>query len=433
LDTRVPFSSLFPLAAAGGGSSGFGGGGGGGGFSGGGGGYYGGGGGGMPLWLIILIGLAVAAFVVFGWIQTMRYNRRRKERADRVHKAAMEASQDDTLFDPDTVNDQACALFLEIQAAWDARDRDKLATLCGDDLIVEWKRRLDDFDRKGWHNRVQPHGNPTIEFVGLVNREGTEADRVVVRLTAHMDDYVETSTGQRILKDGKESAATTMVEYWTLFQRDGRWVLLSIESDDEGRHNLDSEIVASPWADSQVADAALVETAVADAAPADVKTSEIADLDFDGTARAAALDLSLADGRFAPDVLEVAVRRAVAAWAEAIDGPDTALAGIATPAAIESLLYPGDDNHTTRLVVRGPQVQQMTITALDAAAEPPTMTATIRVKGARYVENRDTVALVSGSRDWVTTFTETWTFALQPDKPDQPWIVADAEAARVAS
>ena len=41
------------------------------------------------------------------------------------------------------------------------------------------------------------------------------------------------------------------------------------------------------------------------------------------------LDLSLADARFAPDVLEAAARRAVAAWAEAVDGDDAALLEVA--------------------------------------------------------------------------------------------------------
>ena len=65
--------------------------------------------------------------------------------------------------------------------------------------------------------------------------------------------------------------------------------------------------------------------------PDGTKVAEVADLEFEGDARAAALDLSLADGRFAPDVLEVAARRAVAAWAEAVDGGDAALSAIATP------------------------------------------------------------------------------------------------------
>ena len=55
------------------------------------------------------------------------------------------------------------------------------------------------------------------------------------------------------------------------------------------------------------------------------RVGELVDVDFDGDARAAALDLSVVDGRFAPAVLEAAARRAVAAWAEAVDGDDAAL------------------------------------------------------------------------------------------------------------
>ena len=120
-------------------------------------------------------------------------------------------------------------------------------------------------------------------------------------------------------------------------------------------------------------DEALIEGAVADAVPEGTSVAEVADLDFDGDARAAALDLSLADGRFAPDVLEIAARRAVSAWAEAVDGEDSALASIAHPQAVQHLLHPGDPSQKTRLVVRGPKVTQIRITGLDAAATPPTM------------------------------------------------------------
>ncbi len=72
-------------------------------------------------------------------------------------------------------------------------------------------------------------------------------------------------------------------------------------------------------------DEALIEGAVADQVPEGTKVAEVADLQYEGDAHAAAMDLSLADGRFAPDVLEVAARRAVSAWAQAIDGDDAVL------------------------------------------------------------------------------------------------------------
>src|SRR6202022_2698129 len=116
-------------------------------------------------------------------------------------------------------------------------------------------------------------------------------------------------------------------------------------------------------------DGALVEGAVAYAGPEGTKIAEIADLQFEGDARAAALDLSVADGRFAPDLLEIAARRALAGWAEAVDGDDARLLAVAHPGAARDMLHPGDPTGQTRLVVRGPKVRAIRIVALDAAAE----------------------------------------------------------------
>ena len=119
----------------------------------------------------------------------------------------------------------------------------------------------------------------------------------------------------------------------------------------------------------------------------------MADLDFEGDARAAALDLSLADGRFAPDVLEIAARRAVDAWAEAIDGDDRRSNAIADREAVDQTAASRRSRAArTRLVVRGPRVRQIRITGLDAAAEPPTMTIDVELEGRRYIEDRDTAA-----------------------------------------
>jgi predicted lipid-binding transport protein (Tim44 family) len=144
------------------------------------------------------------------------------------------------------------------------------------------------------------------------------------------------------------------------------------------------------------------------------------------------MDLSLADGRFAPDVLEVAARRAVSAWAQAIDGDDAVLDGIATPAAKRELLYAGDTSGAVRMVVRGPVVNRIRIVSLDAGAEPPTMTVEVDLTGRRYVENRDTAAVVVGSRTRRTSFTERWTLSLSGDEA-QPWrITAVAEPVGLA-
>src|SRR3954453_16775814 len=372
------------LAAAGGGSSGFGGGGGGG-SSGGGGGFGGGGSGSSgpsgPVDIVfgVLIVIGVILFVLY-WLYRQAVNayvqerlrRRRNKRVRRVELAAAEAAEDDPAFAPDKVRAGAETLFRDVQWAWDALDRERLRTLVGKELLVEWEERLDHFTRKGWRQHRPIVGDVEVQHVGLINRTADADDRCVVRIDARLRDYVVNKQGRHINKKGEPDGLTRLREYWTLGKRpDGGWMVLSIEQDMEGSHHLDEEIVASPWGDDQrLRDEALVEGAVADKVLDGYKISEVADLDFDGDARAAALDLSLADGRFAPDVMEAAVRAAVAGWAEAVDGEDDALLAVSSPGAAQALLYVGN-GEKKRIVVRGPRVKAMRIVALDAAAEPP--------------------------------------------------------------
>ena len=427
----MPFTAL--VAAAGGGSGGFGGGGGGGGgFSGGGGGGFGGGGGGNYVvvgggqvaffWVLLtIIVLVVLAAVVSAKLTARRIRRERAARDARVRTAAVEAAQDDEAFAPDRVVADVGALFTAIQSAWDARDEATLAQLVGSDLLVEWRRRLADFARRGWHNRVRILDRPDVEYIGLVNRERDEEDRIVAHVEARLEDVVEGPGGVRILKDGATSSVSDLSEYWTLGKREGRWVLVSIEQDAEGSHQLRAPIVASPWGDdARLRDASLVEGAVADAAPAGVATAELISVSLADDARAQALDLSLADARFAPDVLEVAARAAADGWAEAVDGDDAALEQVASPQAVQALLYGADAGRTTRLVVRGPRVEGLRIERLTPSPEPATMTVGVRLRGRRYVENRDTADVVSGSKDREITWSERWTLAL--DGTDAtPW------------
>ena len=312
------------------------------------------------------------------------------KRERRVELAAAEAADEDPMFSPDNVRAAGKRLFCEVQEAWSAGDRVKLRGLVAPELLAEWERRLDDFDSRGWHNRVTVIGEPTITYVGLHRTGNANEDRVVVRIDAKLKDYVEDSYGRHLKRSGRLTETVHTREFWTLGKRAGHWILASIEQGGEGEHALETKLVATPWSDDETLhDQAMTEQAVADAVPAGTSVAEIADLDFAGDAHAAALDLSLADGRFAPDLLEIAARRAVEAWAIAIDGDDAALNKVADRAAANAMLYPTPGR---RLVVRGPEIEQITITGLDAAADPPTMSIEVKIKGRRYVENRNTAA-----------------------------------------
>jgi predicted lipid-binding transport protein (Tim44 family) len=421
------------LAAAGGGSSGFGGGGGRG-FSGGARGFSGGGGPGgatMSPVLVVVVIFAIVLFVGGGALLAVVGERRRRRRRDarsaRTRAAALEAAQDDDAFAPDRVRADAAALFGAVQQAWTARDEEALGRLCGDELLVEWRRRLADLRRRGWHNQVRVVGEPQVHFVGLVNRETDDEDRAVVLIEATLSDMVVDRYGLRIARRDRQSTTTRLREYWTLAKRDGRWTLGSIEQLGEGDHNLDEPLVASPWGDDRLRDDAILETGAADAAPSGSDVAALVDLDFLVDGRRAALDLSLVDGRFAPQVLEVSARRAVAAWADAVDGADDALEAVADPQAVAALLYPRGERRVRR-VVRGPRVMRMTLVALDGERRPPRMVVQLELGGRRYLEDRDTVAVLDGSRERDTRWTERWSFELH-DAQAAPWVLADASDA----
>ena len=203
----------------------------------------------------------------------------------------------------------------------------------------------------------------------------------------------------------------------------------SIEQDAEGSHHLFDEIVASPWSDGRVHDEAVVETAAADAAPAGADLSGLVDLDFADDA---------AESRPRPLARRCALRpgrdrgrrsRALAGWAEAVDGRDDALEAIAGEDVVGRLLYPDWPQTTNRVVVRAPRAEGLRIVELDSDVKPPTVTVEAELRGARYVENRDTTTVVSGSREGESSWTERWTLALSDD-PKQPWrLAATSQAA----
>ncbi len=439
------------LAAAGSGSGGFGGGGGGGGggFGGGGGGYGGGGYGapvivsGDPTFLFIMFLLFVIVMIFSAYQQHRRRKalagmrdpgvaarrdrktaRRRARRAEEVQRKSYVAAEDDPAFEADHVRSEAEALFREIQVAWDNRDRATLDRLVGRDLMVEWGRRLADFESRGWHNRVSIQGPVTIEYVGITNLPGTQDDRVVVRISALSEDYVMDGYGNIVRLDGMDSTTAAIREFWTLERRDDRWTLMSIEQELEGEHQLSDPIIAEPVENPAASDEALTDFAAQKAVdPATI--AQLADLDFEGSALNAARDTSLIDRRFDPGVIEAAARRVLRAWAEAVDGRDDNLLAISDPQAVAQMLYMGDPSGRARLVVRVPHVMAFRVLAVEPQHAPPKVVLSADLVGIRFVEDRDTTDVLAGSRDRPGAFTQTWELGLT-DSPDTPWRVMNA-------
>jgi predicted lipid-binding transport protein (Tim44 family) len=183
--------------------------------------------------LIVVLVLFVLPRVMMWWRGQQSAGtasrRRVAQRERRGELAAAEAAEDDGAFAPERVRSEAAKLFLDVQSAWNAGDRVRLRELVAPELLTEWERRLDDFDRRGWHNRVQPIGEPSIGYVGLTNQGQDRADRVVVRIEARARDYVEDAYGQHAGRVDTVGDTSRVREFWTLAKRDGHWILQSIE------------------------------------------------------------------------------------------------------------------------------------------------------------------------------------------------------------
>jgi predicted lipid-binding transport protein (Tim44 family) len=448
-------------ALGGGGIGGFGDGGGGGG---GGQGFSGGvhvigGGGGEEGWTEVAARVVVIALIVFYWIiGALRVKRRSKyvarresvsvrfvlnairrialwpfdlvvewlrlrSRLQQVRLAAAEAAESDVRFVLETVYEEAEQLFRAIQAAWGVDDRVALAQLVGKGLMVEWEERLKGFARRGWINKIEVHGPVRIDYVGLRNSADEQEKRVVVRIGARVRDVVIDSRGNTIHRRNSLIDTHRICEYWTLAVSHDRWILVSIEQHHEGLHQLREPVIPSPWSDTSTLqrEATLDQMANAQIDGSQIWTLTSVDLAKD--ARAAALDLSMVDDRFAPRVLTVEVEHAVRAWAEAIDGDDTPLGVLASSSALDELLYGGDRDRRQRVVIRGPRVRAVHIVKLEAHDSPPWMLVELQVSGRRYVEDRVTTTVLDGDKSLRSNFTVCWRMELTGDD-DHPWRVA---------
>jgi predicted lipid-binding transport protein (Tim44 family) len=366
-----------------------------------------------------------AAQIVLNFLNPLA-RRRRRRRQERVELAAHEAAEDDGEFAPEVVHAEAEQLFRAVQKAWSEDDRERITHLAGPQLGHEWHRRLADFDRRGWRNEVTIEGPVEVDYVGLSHGASDQDDHVVVWISARLRDIVVDQRGHTIGRNESLGDTSRMSEYWTMGKRDGHWVVVSIEQEREGRHELSEPIIATPWSDTdRLQEQSLAEQAAAEKPAEGFTVADVATPEFAGSARSEALDLSLVDGRFAPDLLAAEVKRAVTAWAGAVDGDRAELAELTSPAGLRELLHPGDPAEQTRLVVRGPQVRELRILTLDADKRPAEMTIELEVHGCRYIEDRDTTAVVSGSPHTPRTFREHWRLALDGDDA-HPWRIVGA-------
>ena len=214
----------------------------------------------------------------------------------------------------------------------------------------------------------------------------------MVRIDARIKDYVVDGYGRHLKRTGRLGETTRMREFWTLGRRGEHWVLVSIEQGAEGKHALDEQIVATPWADERgMRDEAMVEAAVADAVPEGTKIAEVADLQFSRATPTAPPMTSAWPTAASRPTCSRSPR-----GARSTPGPrrstatTRSLRGSPLPAAARELLYAGDASGRTRR--GGPRTggQADPDRRPRRGAEPPTMTIEVDLTGRRYLEDRDT-------------------------------------------
>jgi predicted lipid-binding transport protein (Tim44 family) len=201
---------------------------------------------GLTFFVLALVALAIAVLVV-------RRRRRKRARADRerqIARAARMAVRDDPAFAPAAVKSAATALYIEMLRAWSERDEGALERGLGPELLADWRRRLARFERRGWTSEHTIVEGPRVGYVGLVNNDGIDEDRVTVAISATVNRTVRTAEGRTLYGEGADHGGDVEVsEYWTLARDGDGWRVVSIDDDRTSPYHLSAPIVPLPAAD----------------------------------------------------------------------------------------------------------------------------------------------------------------------------------------
>ena len=352
-----------------------------------------------------------------------------RERDREVRTASAEAAEDDAYFASDELERHAPRSSARRRWHGTPGTAPALAQLVGPDLLVEWKRRLDDFDRRAGTTAWRCVAEPGVPVRGDHEPRGRRRGPGRGPHRGESERLRRDGDGQQIMRKGEQDERVTLER--VLDARPPRrrtgWSL-SIEQRAEGDHQLDAR--SSPRrgpTSSGSSDESLTELAVADGLPDGFTTADLAELDFDGDARAHALDLSLADGALRRPMCSrrppgARSRRGPRRWTATTPRSS----GWPRPRRSPSCSTAATRRAKTRLVVRGPRVKRIRIAARAGRAGAGDDDRRGRAGRRRYVEDRDTAAVVSGSKDSATTFTERWTLALV-GPADAPWRIVTPE------
>ena len=204
-----------------------------------------------------LLACAIIALLIV--VVVRRKRRRTRTRSDRerqVRLAAAEAVRDDPAFAPTAVKAAAAALYTELQRAWSDLDDGALERGLGPELLADWRRGLQRCERRGWIAERAIVEGPRVAYVGLVNHEGEEDDRVTVAITATVNRTVRSLTDEPV--DDERAGPygdVEVTEYWTLARYGDAWRVVVIDGAQTAPYYLSAPIVPRPEPGEDVPDA----------------------------------------------------------------------------------------------------------------------------------------------------------------------------------
>jgi predicted lipid-binding transport protein (Tim44 family) len=196
---------------------------------------------GLPLWQevpLTFLGCGIAYGLILGVVALVKLPGQRRLR--RRVQAVEAAAGDGPVYAPAVVYAAGARLFSEVQAGWDARDRDRLARISDPDLMSDWNKRMDGYADAGERYRVEVLKGPRLEYISLL----ADHEQVRLRVRAKLRRGLESKGKRRALPEDKGRQKLAFEEYWTLSRSRGEWILWSTRSAKSGARYAAEPIVA---------------------------------------------------------------------------------------------------------------------------------------------------------------------------------------------
>jgi hypothetical protein len=349
------------------------------------------------------------------WERASKLSKRLAARESDVVKAAARHDVAADPLDPDALRAFVVQRIAAEYGTWQEGDPTSITSLFGEPFAgLEGRYRI-----------FAPH-DPLVRLVWAARHAAGEPWRAVVVVWLEL---VAVGRSWRVYKEYSVKSA-----YWTLVAEGGAegeagadgeagaegegWRVVHVESDIEGQHYL-TDPLPEEGSDQQLHDEATISTAVDSAPSADMSVTELTDVD--ASTKGQLLDLSLVDGRYAPDVIAACACEIARAWESATFARDRKqLEPWCTPEAAGQLFAPAP--HRVRRVL-DVETRRVQITGLDRDSDPPTVSVTVELHGRRWLAD-DWGITISGSNRRHRDFAEQWTLRLDPSM-QCPWRLID--------